>query len=138
MSDATVIFVLVPLALVAVAGAVVTWFENRPRRRPRGVVVPIVDEAAADLTLKAWSPTRGTYGFRAVDLPAAYLTLAGVNDGAIFQQFGEDEDDARRELAHLLFLRFHKQFRTMPPVIGPDVKSSSFKPLNKRKKDRTP
>ncbi len=123
-------------ALFIGGAALLVWHSNR-RARPKPII-PIFDEGASMPELAAWSPTRGFYYFRAVDLPPCYLKLSGVNDGATFEQFGEDEDDARIALWNRLRRRWSED--RMPGVaagLGPDVKPHRFKPLIKRKKDRT-
>lgn len=125
---------LVGLALLFVL-AVMLSRQSRKRVKP---VIPLFDEGASMPELQPWSPTRGFYYFRAVDLPACYLKSPGVTDGAIFKQFGEDENDARIALWNRLRRRWIED--RMPGVaagLGPDVKPIRFQPLNKRKA-RTP
>jgi hypothetical protein len=135
ITQVAIIFGGAGLCLVACLG--MAWRAER-RARPKPVV-PIFDEGASMPELAAWSPTRGFYYFRAVDLPACYLKLSGVNDGATFEQFGEDEADARIALWNRLRRRWvAENMRGVAEALGPDVKSNRFKPLTKRKKDRTP
>ncbi len=123
--------------VVAVGGGfgALAWATKRTARRKAKPVIPIFDEAASVPELAPWSPTRGFYWFPATALPEEYLDLSGVNDGATFKQFGEDEADALFQLNARLGRRYLQERLGVPPKIA--AVSIKFQPLNKRKA-RTP
>lgn len=125
--------VLAAIAAAAVFCCVLALVMMRRALRPMPPSPSVVfEEAVTELKLEPWSPTRGFYYFRAVDLPGAYLKLPGITPQHTVKQFGEDVDDARLRL-HRLMIEKALKARMSIDLAVIVAEPCNFRPLTRRK-----